>query len=112
MVHFFDVATTDGRRVRYQDLWQRRELLLISLAGDAPPSLAADLRARVGSAAEVVVTTSAIEGVPQPGAVVADRWGEIHHVTTIDPTAPDLDDLVEWVRFVRMQCPECQGEAR
>ncbi len=88
------------------------EQRIASVSVDAPPSLAADLRARVGSAAEVVVTTSAIEGVPQPGAVVADRWGEIHHVTTIDPTAPDLDDLVEWVRFVRMQCPECQGEAR
>jgi hypothetical protein len=109
---FFDVTTVDGRRVRYQDLWQRRELLLLSLP--APPSAGwmDDLRARVGGAAEVVVTTESVAGVPRPGVLVADRWGEPQHIAAIDPGALDLDDLVDWVRFVRIQCPECQGEAR
>jgi hypothetical protein len=25
---------------------------------------------------------------------------------------PDADALMEWLRYVQMQCPECQGESR
>ena len=25
---------------------------------------------------------------------------------------PGPDELIEWLRYVQMQCPECQGEAR
>lgn len=49
-----------------------------------------------------------------PGAAwvaVVDEWEEVFHVTHIDShhRFPDPADLVEWVRFVAIQCPECEG---
>lgn len=66
-VPFFDVTTTDGRRVRYDELWQRRALLLLSVPEDADAGVAASLRARVGHDAEVVVTADALPGLSHPG---------------------------------------------
>jgi hypothetical protein len=113
-VPFFDVETADGTRRSYRDLWQRRTLLLVSVAppGSAAAQIAARLRERVGGDTEVIVTRDAVEGLPCPGALVADRWGEIFFVAPIDPAVIDVEDLAEWVRFVQIQCPECQGEAR
>ncbi len=109
-VPFFDVTTTDGRRVRYDELWQRRALLLLSVPEDADAGVAASLRARVGHDAEVVVTADALPGLSHPGVLVADRWGEVQHVAPLGEL--DQADLAEWVCFVLIQCPECQGEAR
>lgn len=113
-VPFFDVEAADRTRRVYRDLWQRRTLLLVSVApaGVDAAQIAARLRERVGDDAEVIVTADAVEGLPRPGVLVADRWGEIVHVAPIDPAAIDVDDLADWVRFVQIQCPECQGEAR
>jgi hypothetical protein len=113
-VPFFEVETAEGARRAYRDLWQRRSLLLVSVAapGVNAARIAARLRERVGEDAEVVVTSDAVEGMPRPGALVADRWGEIVFVAPIDPAAVDVEDLAEWVRFVQLQCPECEGEAR
>lgn len=42
------------------------------------------------------------------GVIVADEWGEVFHATAghhrfLAPAA-----LAEWLRFVAMQCPECE----
>ena len=63
--------------------------------------------------ADIVITTDAVPGVPAPGVVVADRWGEVHgawHEPTAD-RLPSADDLVDWLRYIQQVCPECQGEA-
>jgi cystathionine beta-lyase/cystathionine gamma-synthase len=42
--------------------------------------------------------------------VVADRWGEILFLDSpSDPTwrVPDVDELLSWVHFAQIQCPEC-----
>jgi hypothetical protein len=113
-VPFFDVEAADGTRRSYRDLWQRRTLLLVSVAppGSDAAQLAARLRERVGGDAEVIVTADAVEGLPRPGALVADRWGEIFHVAPAEPGTLDVVDLADWVRFVQSKCPECEGEAR
>jgi hypothetical protein len=113
-VPFFEVETAGGARQAYRDVWQRRSLLLVSVAppGVHATQIAAQLRERVGEDAEVVVTSDPVDGMPRPGALVADRWGEIVFVAPIDPAAVDVEDLAEWVRFVQLQCPECEGEAR
>jgi hypothetical protein len=113
-VPFFDVEAADGTRRSYRDIWQRRTLLLVSVA---PPTvdaaqLAARLRERVGGDAAVIVTADAVEGLPRPGVLVADRWGEIVHVAPAEPGTVDVVDLADWVRFVQIKCPECEGEAR
>jgi hypothetical protein len=46
-------------------------------------------------------------------AVVADPWGEVrfrHHGGAAHDL-PDPAELVDWARFIAIQCPECEGEA-
>ena len=64
--------------------------------------------------ARLVITADPIPGMPAPGVLVADQWGEIYLVEGADRAAqlPPPDDLADWLRYVQMQCPECQGEIR
>ena len=116
----FEVTTVDHRSIRYESLWQRRNLLLVSIPAHDPdsPAYISDLAGHIDelTAHETVcvVTGDAIAGVPRPGVVAADRWGEIHFVA--GPASvrdlPPAAELLEWLRFIQVQCPECQGEAR
>jgi hypothetical protein len=117
----FDVARHDGSRVSYADRWQKKNLLLVALADaddfDRSVAYARTLDERIPdlTAYETacVITRVPIPGVERPGIVIADRWGEIYFATggPIEDL-PDADGLIEWLRFVQSQCPECQGEAR
>jgi hypothetical protein len=113
-VPFFDIEAADGTRRSYRDLWQRRSLLLVSVPapGLDAAQLTARLREKVGDDAEVIVSAETVEGLPRPGVLVADRWGEIVHVAPLDPAAVDVEDLAAWVRYVQIKCPECEGETR
>lgn len=43
--------------------------------------------------------------------LIADEWGEVYFASepteTHGPIAPE--EVVEWVKFVSIQCPECEG---
>ena len=112
----FTVRTRDGDVVEYASLWQQRNLVLISLSADPDPDAAQRFTSATAEEPDTtwVVTREAVEGVPHPGVVVADRWGEIVHIAALPAGAglPDVDDLREWVHFTRMRCPECEGETR
>jgi peroxiredoxin len=46
--------------------------------------------------------------------LIADQWGELFLVQSGSPGSHDLpspEEVAEWLRFVAIQCPECQGEA-
>jgi peroxiredoxin len=48
------------------------------------------------------------------GMIIADQWGEVFHVEpggTDRHDTPAPSEVVEWLRYVAIQCPECQGEA-
>jgi hypothetical protein len=116
LIPHFDVTTVDGRRVRYQEIWQRRNLVLVTASSrdrDAAARYASRLQARrqefEQADASVVVTTDPVPGLAPPMVAIADRWGEILHVADPADVArfPDVDELLSWVQFVRMQCPEC-----
>lgn len=117
-VPHFDVKTVDGARVSYaSDIWQRRHLVLVVLPDGAPApgdALAPSLQEDGADDVEVVVTRDRVGGVAAPGVLVADRWGEIVFATASEgvPGLPDASDIAEWVGYVRMKCPECEGEAR
>lgn len=119
-VPFFDVTTIDGRRVSYRDLWQRQNLLLVTVPrhGDDPLACVGGLRARLAELmahdTAVVMTHDEVPGMPALGALVADRWGDIFFVGRFSDDSPcfDTDAIIEWLRHVQAQCPECQGEAR
>lgn len=52
-------------------------------------------------------------GAAGAAVVVADPWGEVRfrHDTGAAHDLPEPPELVDWVRFVAIQCPECEGEA-
>ena len=66
---------------------------------------------------DLVLTADAIVGAPRPGVILVDRWGEIHHVAEGCAAArrlglPSAAALIEWMRYLRNLCPECEGESR
>lgn len=117
-VPHFDVRALDGQLVRYQELWQRRNLVLVLGAPDqrdAARRYASTLQSHHREFEEtettVVVTTDPVRGLPVPAVIVADRWGEIVHIettTAAEPSRfPDVQEILAWIQFVRIQCPEC-----
>jgi hypothetical protein len=117
-VPHFSVTTVGGIQARYRDIWQHRNLVLILAQPqqrEAAARYASQLAARQAEFEQaettVMVTTDAVAGLPAPAVVIADRWGEILHIDSspaADPSQlPSVDELLSWVQFARMQCPEC-----
>jgi hypothetical protein len=119
LVPHVEVRAVDGRLFRYSAIWQRGSLVLVALPAAGPGgAYAAELAARTADFqdrnAVCVVTRDPVDGLPAPGALVADRWGEVVHAAAargVDglPSAPEL---LEWLDYVERRCPECEGEAR
>lgn len=119
----FAVTTVDGSRVDYSQIWQRRNLVLVCLPAEETTTgllqsylaeLADRVRELAGDDTECVATSENVAGVPSPGVVVADRWGEVYFVAggASVQDLPSHDEVLEWLRYVQHECPECQGEAR
>jgi hypothetical protein len=116
----FSVTALDGRRVDYAKIWQQQILVLVcvpaveSATSAVVSEFAAGMQAAIQPDAACVITRDRVDGVPSPGAVVADRWGEVAHVASSAHPGelPDAQDLIDWVEHVRNRCPECEGEAR
>jgi hypothetical protein len=119
----FSVDTLAGSRFSYSTIWQQRNLVLLLVSrtadGHTPPISEITSRQADFDAANTtcVVTADVVDGLPSPGVVVADRWGEIVHVAPagpgeILPSPPSIDELLDWVRFTQMKCPECEGETK
>ena len=118
----FAVRTLDGDAMTYSTIWQRKNLVLIALPAsdsdgafrDYVSQVAAQGPALTGDDTEWVITRDTVAGIPSPAVIVADRWGEIVHIATGSQAGelPRAHELVEWVTYVRHQCPECEGEAK
>src|SRR5688572_4412636 len=107
LLPMFTVADlASGGTVDYRELWQRKTLLLVSVRADDTSSgkyvesLMAEASMLRENDTAIVVTREAVAGVPHPGVVVADRWGEIHYVTGADASGalPGAAELTEWLR--------------
>jgi hypothetical protein len=118
-VPHFEVAQSDGTRVSYATgIWQHRNLLLVSIGDDESAVVqetVADLRERAEDIesleAVCLVTRDQVPGVPTPGMVIADRWGEIFRVADA-ASWMRADDVVDWLQYLQYKCPECEGEAK
>jgi len=118
----FEVADISGTHFRYRDVWQRANIVLVCLAG-ADLGAAEQYRAAIedyrdpltAADARLLVTRDVIAGLPAPSVVIGDRWGEVHHLATADSSLAALPapaELLEWLHYVQMRCPECEGEWR
>ena len=92
-------------------------LITVTAADRAAPALARLERllpelTRHDTAA--VLTLDAVPGLPATGLLIADGWGEITYARSGGTLAdlPDPDEILDWLRFTRMRCPECEGEWR
>jgi hypothetical protein len=121
LVPHFNVTTLQGRTVGYTAIWQRRNLVLITFPASASESyrtyvsqFAAEMPAFSVHETECVITRDTVAEIGCPAVVIADRWGEIVHVTTGLDVAdlPRLSEVLEWVAYLQNQCPECQGETK
>jgi hypothetical protein len=120
LVPHFNVTMLSGERFAYSQIWQRKNLVLVSLPHSEPAAsadyvsqLTAQISELAGDDTAFVITRDSISGVPSPGVVVADRWGEIQyvaHAVGVDDL-PSPQALIEWLQYMQSQCPECQGEA-
>ena len=119
-VPHFRVEALDHTQVAYSEIWQRKNLVLLLLPDQGSQVVDSYVAHLEGLMAELtphdsacVISRSSVAGIPRPGIVVADRWGEIHFVTggrIEDLPAPA--EILDWLRYVQVQCPECQGETR
>lgn len=117
----FEVTSVAGEPFRYSTIWQHKNLLLVTIPtinSESTNAYAADVIARVRELGahdvECVITRDRIPRVSAPAVVVADRWGEIVFAAASFDVAdlPAPRELMEWLEYVRNQCPECEGEAR
>ena len=120
-VPHFDVRNVDNEPVSYSTIWQRRNLVLVALADvacDPCTSYISELTALIPALgaqnAECVITGDCVPGIPSPGVLVADRWGEIVYMAAVPDIAdlPSPDELLDWVSYVQTRCPECEGESK
>ena len=110
------VRTIDGETFSYSAIWQQKPLVFVVVsASQADANYATALSARASEFTErdtpCVITRDPVMGLRTPSVVIADRWGEVVHIS--DPSAglPPADELIEWIDYVRQRCPECEGEA-
>lgn len=118
-VPHIEITDLSGSIFRYSSIWQHSNLLLITVPQtDGHANYVADLSRRDSDFrdrhAVCVVTRNAVLGMPTPGVLVADRWGEIIHIAAagrVDDLPPPLE-LLKWLDYIEQRCPECEGEAR
>jgi hypothetical protein len=115
----FSVTTVDGNRVEYADLWQRKNVVLLTVPADGSAAayaseLLSDEALLATHDTACIVTGDSLQGLPPASVVIADRWGEIQFIVTGQSVRalPSIGELVDWLEHVQHQCPECQGETR
>ena len=115
----FEVRTAAGQVFRYADIWQRRHLVLVMLpVRSEDERYISELSSREAEFRDrdtaLVITRESVDRLPQPSALVADRWGEIAHVANGADVSelPTASELLDWVDYVAQRCPECEGEAK
>lgn len=129
----FELETIHHQVARYDDLWQRRFLVLVAVRDATAPDARAYSRGLETAPDLTLHDTSLIvyepdrqpasrrptgpvaAGLaPAPSVMLVDRWGTVQHIATAatESGLPAPQAVLEWLRYLQMQCPECEGEAR
>jgi hypothetical protein len=112
----FEVTTVHGEPFSYASIWQLKSLALLTLPSEEEPDRGiAELLARRAEfdalKSVCVITRECLAGMPTPGVLIADRWGEVVHIAAT-AEIPTATELLDWLNFVERRCPECEGETR
>lgn len=99
-----DILDALARSARHAADWGGR---IFVLPAAAPPSDDAPLPGGL------TLVAAADPDLPAdvPFIVVTDEWGEVFFGTRAEPdhALPAADEIVAWVRFAAIQCPECEN---
>jgi hypothetical protein len=51
--------------------------------------------------------------IEPPAVLIGDQWGQVHFGEPAGESHdfPAVEEVVQWLRYLAIQCPECQGEA-
>lgn len=121
LVAHFTALLRDGTLFDSAEIWQRRNLLLVVLPEDTSKEVrryAAALDdktdAIVGFTARCVITSQPVADISPAGLVIADRWGEVYFAVSGVSVSnlPNVVEILECLRYIEHECPECQGEVR
>jgi hypothetical protein len=116
LIPHFTITTLEGREARYADLWQRCNLVLFALPRSADNAARDHLLSLQERLSEVTPDDTAVlaghldPSMPKPTLLICDRWGEIAHLQELSEDVaswPSIHEILEWVQFIRVQCPEC-----
>ena len=101
-----------ARAAERLELWAGRPLAIVAASLEE----ATELVGRAGGVpfpvlADVDGTARRRLNVPsdRSALIIADRWGVVYDSVLAESGAelPDEDEVVEWVRYLATQCPEC-----
>ena len=95
--------------------WDGRVLVVLGEELGAAERLRAELALGFAVLADPARTLAEGDGLEAGTLLIADQWGEIFHVESTGSAAHTFsspEEVAEWLRYVTIQCPECQGEAR
>ena len=92
--------------------WDGRVVVVIPDGASVPdpPERAADQPFPVG--VDVEGRLAAALSVEVPALAIADQWGELHLIEAAGSghRFPPVEEVIEWVRYLAIHCPECEGE--
>jgi len=93
--------------------WDGRVIVVVPASPDQAVRIAADAAKHFTLLADPDHALAARLGISPPALVIADQYGEIHHAATAGDAhaLPEPADIGDWLRYLAIQCPECQGEA-
>jgi peroxiredoxin len=88
-------------------------VLAISPDPPAPAGSPHDLELPFALLSDPAGQLAAALGTAHPATAIADQWGEIHELRSAGVAHSFLTpmEIIEWARFLAVQCPECQGES-
>jgi hypothetical protein len=93
--------------------WDGRVIVVVPASPDQAMRIANDAAKHFTVLGGPDRTLAARLGISIPALVIADQYGEIHHAAPLSDAhdLPDPAEVVGWLRYLAIQCPECQGEA-
>jgi hypothetical protein len=106
-------TTFDGQRIHASDLRGRKNIVVIflgQLSNEPVEQLLRALSLRHGEMQDedaelIVVEQSRLQNA---AICIADRYGEVYFSEFCSDTAcTSADNVMEWLRFIEIQCPEC-----
>ena len=86
---------------------------LVAITGDARDEAASASHLPFPVVVDPERTFAARTGLDGAAVVIADQWGEVAHVADAGAghELPSAREVAEWVQYLAIRCPECEGEA-